>query len=62
MKGRKEGKDLEIKGKAIQPMSKWRSPKEWDWGQCSLEKLCEWEQVKEKGKNREQEKIVRDTQ
>ena len=54
MKGRKEGKDEEIKGKAIRPFEevKRRSevPKCEDW--CSLEELCEWEQAKEE-KNRE---------
>ena len=39
-----------------------RSSSEWDWGQCSLEELHEWEQAKEKRKYREQKKIVRDIQ
>ena len=50
VKGRKEGKDEEIKGRAIRPVSKKRSPSEWDWGQCSLGELCAWEQAKEKRK------------
>ena len=49
VKGRKEGKDEEIKGEAILPVSK-RSPREWDWGQCSLEELREGEQAKGKRK------------
>ena len=31
-------------------VKKW-SPSDWDWGQCSLEELCEWEHAKEKKKN-----------
>ena len=46
VKGRKEGK-YKIKGKAIRPVSKRGSPRKWDWGQCNLEELCEWEQSKE---------------
>ena len=46
----KEGKDEEIKGKAIRPVSKKRSSNEWDWGHCSLGELRELEQVKEKRK------------
>ena len=52
VKGRKEGKDEEIKGEAIRPFEevKRRSevPKCEDW--CSLEELCEREQAKEKRK------------
>ena len=52
VKGRKEGKDEEIKGKAIRPFEevKRRSevPKCEDW--CNLEELHEWKQAKEKRK------------
>ena len=43
----------EIKGKGhlgIWGQEKRRSPSKWEWGQCSLKELREWEQVKEKRK------------
>ena len=53
--GRKKRKEKvkEIKGKGhlgIWGREKRRSPSKWEWGQCSLKELHEWEQVKEKRK------------
>ena len=51
---KKKGERWRKKRKVIRPFGeegkKKRSPCELDWGQCSLEELCEWEQAKKKRK------------